>query len=166
MRKEVKELEIFKFNELDEKTRERLIEEEKEYQKATYCECFLYDDMKEKAKELLKKYFKGKAILKAIYYDLSYCQGSGAMMEFNFTYYNKNVSIKQYGHYYHERSFTIESLNELTEKQEKFLEEKIIAMNEELANYGYYLIENIIETNDIISILQENEYLQDGKIYM
>ena len=48
-----KKINIYNFEELKEEIQEKLIEKEKENQEEIYCESFLYDDMKEKAIELL-----------------------------------------------------------------------------------------------------------------
>lgn len=155
---------IYNFNELSKEIQEKLIEKEKEYQKEAFCNDFLLEEMEEKARILLEQYFGEKATFKNVYYSLNYCQGDGAMIEFELTYYNKPITIKQYGHYYHEKSFQICSY-ELTEKQEKQLKEKIYKMNYELAQYGYILIEAEYSNDEIIEILQENEYFEDGSIF-
>lgn len=160
-----KQVNIYEFEELKKEIQDKLIEEERENQKDIYCEDCLSDDMKLKAIELLKKYFNNKATFKNVYYDLSYCQGSGAMIEFNLTYYNKPVEIKHNGFYYNERSFSINSY-ELTEKQEKQLKNKIIKINEDLVKAGYSYIEYFYEMPDfeIINILSNFNYLENGKI--
>lgn len=100
MRTETKTIKIYNFDELSEEIKQKLIEKEIEYQHELYCEDFLESDMEYKANELLKKYFKNNnATLKKVYYALSYCQGDGAMFEFDLYYYNKHVSIKHYGYY-------------------------------------------------------------------
>ena len=167
MRTETKIIKIYKFDELSKEIQKRLIEEAKEYQLEAYCENFLLEDMEEEAKRLLQKYFGDKATFKKVYYDLSYCQGSGAMIEFDLIYYNKHVTIKQYGHYYHENSFTIiENYGEeLTEKQYKQLKDKIYSINIEFAKAGYNLIDEPCTDEDIIELLKENEYTADGGIY-
>lgn len=165
MRSETKTIKIYNFGELNEDIRQKLIEKEIEYQHDIYCEDCLKSDMKYKAKELLKKYFKNNnAELKDVYYSLSYCQGDGAMFEFDLYYYNKYVKIKHYGHYYHSRSFIIDTW-ELTEKQEKKLKEKVLEMFEEFEDYGWDLVDYRITETEAIEILQENEYLEDGAIY-
>lgn len=166
MRTETKTINIYKFDELDETTKQKLIEKEIEYQHEAYCEYCLESDMKYNANELLKKYFKNNnAELKDVYYSLSYCQGDGAMFEFDLYYYNKHVQIQQYGHYYHRKSFIIADNYELTEKQEKQLKEKVLKMFEKFENYGWSLVDYRITEAEAIEILQENEYLQDGTIY-
>lgn len=160
---------IYEFKELSEEVQEKLIKQEIEYQKEAYCESFLKEDMEEKAKKLLEKYFKGKAIFSKIYYSLNYCQGDGAMIEFELEYYGKLIYIKHdnYCRYYHERSFCIEYPNydNLTENQEVLLTDKIEKMNEELARHGYELIEQEHSREEIIDLLSDNEYYADGTIY-
>lgn len=165
--KETKDI-IYKFNELDKEIQEKLIEEEIEYQKEAYCECCLQEDMEEKAKELLKKYFKGKATFTDVYYSLGYSQGDGAMIAFTMDYYGKFVGVEHsmWCNYYHERSFAITSHdgNYLTDTQEEKLKEKIVKMNEELTKYGYELIEQEYDRAEIIDGLSENEYFANGEI--
>jgi hypothetical protein len=166
MRTETKTIKIYNFDELSEEVKRKLIEKEIEYQHEAYCEDFLENEMKYYANELLKKYFKeNKAELKNVYYSLSYCQGDGAMFEFDLYYYNKYVQIQQYGHYYHRYSFTIADNYELTEKQEKQLKEKVLKMFKEFEDYGWSLVDYKITEAEAIEILQENEYLEDGSIY-
>lgn len=165
MRTETQTIKIYNFDELSEDIRQKLIEKEIEYQHELYCEDCLESDMRYKANELLKKYFKNNnAELKDVYYSLSYCQGDGAMFEFDLYYYNKHVSIKHYGYYYHMYSFTVDTW-ELTEKQEKQLKEKVLKMFEEFEDYGWDLVDYRITEAEAIEILQENEYLEDGTIY-
>ena len=100
MRTKTKTIKIYNFDELSEDIRQKLIEKEIEYQHEAYCEDFLESDMRYKATELLKKYFKNNnAELKNVYYSLSWSQGDGAMFTFDLYYYNKHVQIQQYGHY-------------------------------------------------------------------
>ena len=160
---------IYNFNELSKEIQEKLIEKEKQYQKEAYCEDFLFEDMEEKAKELLQKYFKDKAVFSKIHYSLGYCQGDGAMIEFEVEYYGKLIYVKHdnYCRYYHEKSFCLEYPNYdyLTDKQEEKLKEKIYNMNYELAQYGYSCIEHEYCDEDIIYLLQENEYFENGERY-
>ena len=165
MRTETKTIKIYNFDELSEDVKRKLIKKEIEYQHEAYCEDCLKGDMKYYAKELLKKYFKNNnAELKNVYYDLSYCQGDGAMFEFDLYYYNKHVQIKHSGYYYHSHSFIIDTW-ELTEKQEEQLKEKVLKMFEEFEDYGWSLVDYRITEADAIEYLQENEYLEDGTIY-
>lgn len=155
---------IYNFHELDKNIQEELIEKEKERQKESFCEVFLLEEMEEKAKILLQQYFGEKASFKKVYYSLNYCQGDGAMIEFELKYYNKRVQIKHHGYNYNENAFLLYE-SELTEKQEKQLKEKIVKMNYELSQYGYILIEANYSDEEIIEILSENEYFKNGEIY-
>lgn len=156
---------VYKFNELNKDIQEKLIDEKTEYLQNDYCEWSLLEDMQEKAIELLIKYFKDKATFDNVYYDLSYTQGSGAMIEFELEYYNQTIKIKQYGHYYHERSFQLQYDGYLGEKREENLKEKIEKMNSELAEYGY----SLIDYKNFIDIakeeLEEKNFLEDGTIF-
>lgn len=168
MRTETKIIKIYNFDELSKDIQKNLIEKEKEYQLNAYCECFLLEDMQEEARRLLDKNFGDKATFKAVYYDLSYCQGSGAMIEFDLIYYNKHVTIKHDSNlYYHENTFKIiENYGEeLTKKQYKQLKDKIYSINKEFAKAGYNFIDEPCTDEDIIELLKENEYTADGEIY-
>lgn len=156
---------VYEFKELDKKIQERLIQDEKESQQELYCESYLYEDMKEKAEELLRKYFKNSAELIEVYYSLSYSQGDGAMIEFNLQYYNEKLEVRKSGNYSHERSFMINSYN-LSDKREATLNEKIVKMNCELTKYGYNLIDidNFTDA-DAIEKLEEDKYFIDGSIF-
>lgn len=160
---------IYEFEELRKEVQEKLIGQEEEYQKEVYCEDCLEEDMAEKARELLKKYFKDKATLNNILYDLGYCQGDGAMVEFTLDDGKHYIEVQHnsYCRYYHENSFSITypSGDYLTDKQEEKLKEKIIKMNEELKKYGYELIEQEYNREEIIETLSKNEYYADGTIY-
>ena len=83
MEKIVKEFYVYDFDELSDDVKEKLIEKEREYQLETYCDCFLYDDMGSKASDLINDYFEITSDYLKTYYDLSYSQGSGSMVEFD-----------------------------------------------------------------------------------
>lgn len=162
MKEVIKKNNIYEFKELDKNIQEKLIEKEQQQIIEDYCTYCLYEDLEEKAKELLKKNFKN-AELKKIYYDFNYCQGNGVCLEFDLVYYNKDISIKQEGRYTHERSFTI--WGDITEKQEDKLTEKIININRELKKYGYNLIENAATREEVILNLEKFNYLKNGNIF-
>ncbi len=167
MKEVTKTYEVYKYDELEKEIQEKLLEKEIEYCVESYCEDCLYDDMLYQAQELLQKYFGEKTKLNAIWYDLSYSQGSGAMIEFDLEYYNCNVTIKHNGFYYHERSFIIaeNGNNYLNDKRYEYLKEKIVKMNIEFGEYGYNLIDDKNFIEQAKEQLQDNEYLKDGSIY-
>jgi len=128
--KEVK-IKVYNFNDLKEDIKEKLIKEEIDIQCQDYCEFFLKNDMEEKASILLEEYFNIKNGCDNVYYDLSYCQGSGSMIEFTINIYDLNkkyniltdeelrfiqdkgvindIHIKHNGsNYYHEYCFKVE----------------------------------------------------------
>ena len=129
MRKVTKEYEVYKFNELEKDVQEKVLKRYKESEYDFYIDNELYDDMVNLAQNTLENYFKG-AKYNNIYYDLSYSQGSGAMVEFNIDLKDLNnkykmltdeevkkcsdigyTNIKVYhnnSHYYHERTFDID----------------------------------------------------------
>ena len=78
-----KEYKLYKFDELSDDVKQKLIEKEREYQLETYCELDLYDDMGSKASDLINDYFGITSDYLKTHYDLSYSQGSGAMVEFD-----------------------------------------------------------------------------------
>ena len=167
MKKITKSYNVYKFNELSEKIQEELLEKETSNCQNFFCEFFLKDEMEEKAKELLNIFFGKNAKFNRVLYDLSYCQGSGAMIEFKLKYYNSNISIKNYGLYSHEYSFIIDydDYNYLNEKRENYLKEKIIKMNKDLAKYGYDLIDFDNFKDEAIVSLEDSLFLEDGTLF-
>ena len=119
------------------------------------------------AQQLLEENFEDKATYKRVLYDLDYCQGDGAMIEFDLTYYGKSLSIKhdEYCRYYHANSFKIVELDkELTKKQYETLKEKIYNINKELEKYGYKFIEED-RTETAIEQLKDCMFCENGNIY-
>ena len=93
MRKVIKEYNVYKFNELEKDVQEEVLKRYTESEHEFYIDNELYDDMVELAKNSLENYFKGAEYQK-IYYDLSYSQGSGAMVEFNIDLKDLNNKYK------------------------------------------------------------------------
>lgn len=132
MEKKVKEFYVYDFNELKEDVKKDLIEKERDYQRDSYCEVFLEEDMIEEGKDLLKSYFGITDNNLNVLYDLSYSQGSGAMIEFDINIEDLNNKYKIFSaeemrfiqdkgiinnikirhnnnYYYHEYTFRIDS---------------------------------------------------------
>ena len=122
---------IYNFDELDKDIQEKLIKEEKEYCFNAYMENFFQDDMEHKAEELVDDYFGSDTDFIQTYYSLSYCQGDGAMIEFDIDIKDLNnkykvftddeieflkqkdvintIRVRHYGNmYYHEYTFGID----------------------------------------------------------
>lgn len=211
MKKIIKKYNIYEFNELKEEIQKELIEKEAERQANDFCEWFLEELMQEEAENILEEKL-GKNTCKnvRILYDLSYCQGSGAMVEFTtyLEYINKKIKLftekelelfEKYGstikvyhsnnYYYHENSFSIDTLaldysvdyafynEEITENKKNKLEQKIekfenvfndfcYSINTELKKIGYSLIEDQdLFEEQAKNYLLEFEYLEDGTIF-
>ena len=156
---------IYEFEELSPVIQEELIKKEEEKIRQCDIENFLEEEMNNLAELLLEENFGEKAIFKNVYYSLSYCQGDGAMIEFDLKYCGKDVAIRHnpFSHYWHERSFEIISDN-LTENQENKLKEKIISINSKLAKYGYQYIEED-RTEEAIELLKDCMFYENGEIY-
>ena len=158
---------IYNFNELSKEVQEKVIKKEVEGIKELEIEDFLKEEMEFYAQQLLEENFGDKAIFKKVYYDLSYCQGSGAVIEFELNYYGKNLIVQHdvYCHYYHSNSFEIVELDkELTKKQYETLKEKICNINKELEKYGYDFIEGD-RTSAAIEQLKDCMFYENGDIY-
>lgn len=156
---------IYDFDELSKEIQEELIRKEAEGIRDIEVDEFLEEEMHNLAELLLEENFGEKAIFKKVYCRLSYCQGDGAMIEFDLNYCGKDVEIRHnpYCHYYHERSFEIISDN-LTENQENKLKEKVIKINKKLAEYGYQYIEED-RTEQAIEQLKDCMFYENGEIY-
>lgn len=163
MQEITKVFKVYHLEELEEKVREKLIENEMEIIQQDYLDLFLYEDMEQKARELLREYFGDKAEINKIQYSLRYCQGDGAMIEFNLLYYNKELQIKNYGHYCHSMSFSI--YGDIDGTRYEKLYNKIVDMNEELTKYGYELIENCSGREDAINALNDHLFLKNGTFF-
>ena len=107
MRKIEKIINVYNFDELSESAKEKALTDRMEIEKDMYCNYCLESDMKEKAKELLDKYFSSNTSFEDVYYSLSYCQGDGAMIEFY-------VGIEDFNKGYH--VFNDEEMRFLLEK--------------------------------------------------
>lgn len=80
---------IYNYDELSEDVKQKLLEKERENQLESYCEFCLYEDMKYQADIYLNEYFNNGKV-NDVYYDLSYCQGSGSMIAFTINFEDLN----------------------------------------------------------------------------
>lgn len=165
MKKVVKEFEVYNYKELDKDIQGKLLDEEKEGCLNLYCDIFLYEDMTEKAKELLQKYFGDNAEFNGVCYDLGYSQGDGAMIEFDLNYYNQSICVCNNGKYCHQYSFILNYYGDLGEKREQKLKEKIVNMNNELTDFDYDLIDIDNFTDEALENLESRTYLKNGTIF-
>ena len=158
-------IKLYEFEELSEEIKAPLIAKQCKELGDDYCEWGLEDDMQEYASEIIERKFdEGEFESNNVYYDLSYSQGSGAMVEFegwdihiletilygnNLTrewidknIANFNLKVTHSGHYYHEYSFEFEEDLEYQEDAQT-LEELGIEREE----YIYAINEFIVDIN-------------------
>lgn len=81
---------IYKYDELKEEVKEKVSERIKEKEQEFYNEVCLEADMDAFGNEYIKDTFGIDPDYLQVWYDLSYCQGSGAMVEFDITIYELN----------------------------------------------------------------------------
>ena len=159
---------IYEFEELKTEIQQALIENEARGIREIEIDEFLEEFLQNMAVNLLEENFEEKAVFQDVHYSLSYCQGDGAMIEFDLSYCNKNVQIRHNGGmYYHERSFVIKEVDfdkKLTDKQYNQLKNKIIGINEQLTRYGYLFIEED-RTEQAIEQLKDCMFYENGDIY-
>lgn len=131
MRKVIKEYNVYKFDELEKYIKEKLLEKYMEKESEFYCDYYLEDFLGEKASDLLNDYFGITSDYLNTYYDLSYCQGSGSVIEFDININDLNNKYQLFSseeirfltdkgivndikirhnnsHYYHEYTFKID----------------------------------------------------------
>lgn len=167
---------IYDFKELDKKIQERLIEDEAEIQADDYYRVQLYNDLKDYAYKLLRDTFKDSLFLD-VYYDLSYRQGSGAMIEFDINIEALNnkykmltkkeiekmaktgfttISVKHWGNYCHALSFDIDYqdytfyIDNFDNTQEK-LDKMIEKFKEDIIDINEQLTKKGYEYMDFVS---------------
>ena len=167
---------IYDFKELDKKIQERLIEEEQETQADIYYETLLNNDMQDYACKLLRDNFKDSLFLD-VYYDLSYEQGSVAMIEFDINIEALNnkykmltkkeiekiaktdittISVKHVGNYYHalifdidyqDYTFYIDNFDKTQEKLDRMIEK----FKEDIIDINEQLTKKGYEYMDFVS---------------
>jgi hypothetical protein len=80
---------IYKYDELSDEVKESLLEKKKEIDFEMYMEDLFHSDVQEWGRETLEDYFKNGEF-KDVYYDFSYCQGSGSMIAFTINFEDIN----------------------------------------------------------------------------
>ena len=152
---EKKEIKVYKFEELDDKTKEKVIERFREEEE----HFFLKDALKIELEEILNK--RGYIITNIKpYYDLSYSQGSGFMFEGVIEKNNITYKIRHSGFYYHYNSKEIEAYNtDYEEIDTTEFNEEYITICKELEKYGYSIIEAALKEENIIETIEANDYL-------
>ena len=160
---------VYNLDELEKSVQEKVIAETKQFIKDDYCEYYLEDDLNLMAEDLLKEYFGDKAKLNKVHYDLSFCQGSGCMIDFDLETENEIIKIRhdKSCRYMHERSFEIIYDDEKTENIIEKLENKIVEMNKKLKDYGEDMVLYEPTDDEAIEMIKANnyEYYSNGQLY-
>lgn len=157
---------VYNFDELSEEAKEKA----REWWREGDDMPFLKDYMRMHLEDLLKK---NKMVCSEpkIFYSLSYSQGDGAMFEGSIEYKKCTFKVRQYGHYYHERSYQVfdayaehKNGNKLDAIQTEF-EEVYIKVCKELARLGYEDIEHMRKNETVDENIKANDYTftADGK---
>ena len=141
MRKIEKIINVYNFDELSENAKQKALTDRMEIEKNDYCNYCLESDMREKAKELLEKYFSSNTSFEDVYYSLRYCQGDGAMITFS-------IGIEDFNKYYH--AFNDEEM--------RFLLENDIIEKIEVKHVGRYYHKYAFDIN----ICYNNAYWEYG----
>lgn len=163
---------VYTIDELSDKAKEKA----REWYKEQDDMPFMADEMAEMLAVLLKKH-KLECGEPKLYYSLSYCQGDGAMFEgvVHFKYKGKEYTahVKQYGHYYHENSKTIDvDSNEGEDDEnladaEEYFNGVYVSICRELEKAGYSYIDDARSDECVDDILMANEYTftSEGKYF-
>lgn len=156
----IKEIKVYEFKELEEKVKEKVLNNfrnDNDYD-------FLEEDLEEYLKEMLEKENITYEDLK-INYSLSYCQGDGFSFTGNFIYKNIPILIKRDGfNYYHERSTEIIILNEEDFKKMDFeifetdFKDLYYNICKKIEKMGYEMMEYEDSDESIKEIIEINEY--------
>lgn len=167
MRKFTTEHTVYEFDELSKDAQEKAIENYREGLDFPW----LTDDIANRLEELLKENKITYDELPKIYYSLSYCQGDGAMFEGTIYWKAWTITAKQSGHYYHYNSKELSIYSTKTGKDapddvyDKF-NDVYVSISKELEKYGYDVMETALSDENMIDIIQANEYefYADGSI--
>lgn len=136
---------LYNFKELKKDVQEKLIDENMQENYDYYCNNLLYDDMVEKAKDILKKYDINNYYDLKVLYDLSYSQGSGSQVNFK-------ISLKDINDKY--KIFSDKDLKEIEENEGFYLDNLIIYIKN---SSNYYVHERAFDI-DIEDYYFQNNY--------
>jgi len=156
-----KTITLYSFDELSKEVQAKVLQN---FRDNDECE-YLPDDMQYKIEELLEENsITGDA---RVFYSLSYCQGDGAMFEGNFEWKGYNVNIKHAGRYYHYNSkditITDDEGNDIDGQIYEKFNDLYVSICEELARYGYDCIKSHNSDENLIDMIEVNNYLFTDK---
>lgn len=160
---EIKEIKVYNFKELEPAIKEKVIEKFREEEEF----YFLKDDLTEFITNKLEE-LNYNIIELDVYYDLSYCQGSGAMFYGILEKDGLKYIIKHIGNYnhYNSKEITIYNIEDGEETEDIGFNDLYITLCKELEKYGYSIIEDTLKEENIIETIEANDYLffYNGKI--
>lgn len=124
---------------------------------------FLSEYMQELAVELLEKYGMTECTDIKTFYSLAWCQGDGAMVEFDGTYKGYSVVVKHEGRYEHYNSKHIDMMDcdgNYVECaiQDAFNADVYVPMCKELERAGYAYIDAETDNDNVAHNIRANEY--------
>lgn len=164
------EINVYKYEELDENTREKVLNYFREHNDFYFLEEYLTELLKE---ELKKNKIEVVQDLK-VFYSLGYCQGDGFCFIGDFKFKGYNVRIKHNSFYYHKKSTDITLYDDEGNedfKGYKSLEEEFKTIYYKICDIcekeGYSYIESENSEESIKETIEANEYefYKDGRIF-
>lgn len=160
-----KTINLYSYDELEKDIQQKVLQNFRDDDDYYY----LSDDMQYKLDELLTEN-NITPVNTRIYYSLSYSQGDGAMFSGEVEWKGYNFVIKHTGMYYHYNSKTISVTDDMDSDLyitiQKDFDDLYISICKELARYGYDCIENHNSEDNLMDMINANDYLftKDGKI--
>lgn len=166
---------IYKFNELDIKIQDKVIEHFRNINDYPTLKESMYDECKHQLKEHSIEIVGDDNKFKVLW-SLSYSQGDGSMFEGLFMWDKYTILIKQNGHYYHYNSKVFEYFDltniddiEMTDKEyedyqkdlkqsEKDFNDIYVSICKGLEKYGYSIIESEDSEESIKEMIDANDY--------
>lgn len=158
---------VYKIDELTEKAQEKARKQYNDDIEYPFLQANLRENIHEELKEA--GYTELSTII--FLYSLSHCQGDGLMFEGTIADKKGNTyTIKHSGHYYHERSTTIEARNKKGDYLDhtKWNESFYVPLCNKIAQRGYDEIEWLTSMENFIETCEANEYvfLEDGTLFI
>lgn len=154
-----KTINLYTFDELSEKAKEKALNAWRENDDMPFLET----DMQEHFEELLKKHNMKEVSKSNLQYSLSYCQGDGVSFTGNYKWKNYNVEmIHTNTHYYHKYTVSIDitTMNDNDAKESIYDSFKSIyeSICDELEKIGYSYIDDSYNDTNIIETIESNGY--------
>ncbi len=164
----IKQYNLYNFNELSEKAKQKARET---FNDATSEYPFLKGLLQEELSTLLKENNMTETGETKLYYSLSNCQGDGVCFIGSFIWKDYTITITHSGNYYHENSKTFSmnrnnNLNEIDDSEYESFDAVYVSICKKLEEMGYEEIEYQTSEESFANTCEANEYtfLDDGTI--